>query len=87
MRTGHTHQREDEHQERGSWAIVISNKVFEGWRTLMGRIGTVLMASAQPAGAGFQAGLDRLDWQQRRQIIRTLVSPAGRSAHSPHAME
>jgi hypothetical protein len=44
-------------------AIVILNRVFEGWRTMAGRIGTVLMASAQPAGAremtvpGYRDGL------------------------------
>ena len=36
---------------RASRPIVISNRVFEGRRTLTGRIGTVLMASAQPSGA------------------------------------
>jgi hypothetical protein len=35
--------------------IGISNSVFEGRRTLTGHIGTVLMASVQPAGAGFAA--------------------------------
>jgi hypothetical protein len=35
--------------------IGISNRVLEGRRTLTGHIGTVLMASAQPAGAGFAA--------------------------------